>query len=1005
MNRRDFLKTSLVTSLADLAFKSAGAATDALTSHVELVSAEAPPAVPRRIWTQLVSPRQHPDYSRRHVRPPDWDVFRNQTQFAALRGLQIEDGRIVNFEPLLEKYTRTYQLGDVLWLFRDVLFTDNLEELVDSIRRRNLYLFDIWGYVPGSGPPGAWQQFQPPQQVFDMLESQLGERWLGMDNGEQDGRYIGGYASEFYPGSSNRIDQYLNFHRHFAKLTSDLGNRLSTLVSLTFGHYFLKEGLYTLIGAETAQSLGNAQIYYSFIRGAGKQYGVLWFGNASIYNRWGWKSYSSRDQDSGPTKGTSLSLMKRLMYSQILYNSVLVAFEGSFLACSASYVADKGCSEDELSPIGRIQQAAGIWVHEHGQPGPMIAPIALMLDFFAGWTFPRHLYTSDTFRVWGNLPYGPGDYLTDAIFQLLYPGYRDSSYFHDESGFLTPAPWGDASDCLLTDAPLWVMRQYSLIVLAGELEGGVELKDKFEAYLHSGGHLIITAANLAKFSDGLSGVTTDRIATPFSAECKVTHTCRDIREKEAFELYGLKYPATAEVLASVSGRAAAVRMPWGTGWLTVLASPFGLTSDPSGTSAALKIRNEVNIPLRSPRSLLEHVRIVLDQAFQAQTLFEPGEGLSLITCRKDAGEFTLGVVNQTWQPRPIKIISRCGQIKSIRELALDQSEKAQPGYLPEGLTADIGVSDQDTIAGGDIRIFRIRIEEQGIHPIPQITPPSRPRGRALPLRGMRSIKEEVLRRPSFFEHYDAVVVDWRYVHERQQGGLEEESAWLKLQRLSMIVDFTSGINLYPNLRLIDNLPQSYATSLAIVGDVLNKMPTLPAQDAIFALHRYPENNFTRQQTWQSFVATFRTLSRLCRTRNITMHLRLRLHTPPEDFEVASRFLADVDADNLMLAPCTSPILAGGINLAMSSRLLSGRVGMWLLNAPDRDASGKVWNENAPIRTCRNQEMLNRILAISPQSPLVFDAVYENCDSEYLDSRFVKRMAFSESGVSKAWGAQ
>ena len=73
----------------------------------------------------------------------------------------------------------------------------------------------------------------------------------------------------------------------------DLGHRHATLVSLNFGHYFLKEGTYTLIGAETAQALPNNQVYYAFIRGAGKQYGVAWFGNASIYNRWGYKSYGS----------------------------------------------------------------------------------------------------------------------------------------------------------------------------------------------------------------------------------------------------------------------------------------------------------------------------------------------------------------------------------------------------------------------------------------------------------------------------------------------------------------------------------------------------------------------------------------------------------------------------------------------------------------------------------------------------------------------------------------
>ena len=52
----------------------------------------------------------------------------------------------------------------------------------------------------------------------------------------------------------------------------------------------------------------NAQLFMAFNRGAGKAYGVIWWANVSVYNRWGWKSYPTQ-----PTDGTSLSLMKRLM--------------------------------------------------------------------------------------------------------------------------------------------------------------------------------------------------------------------------------------------------------------------------------------------------------------------------------------------------------------------------------------------------------------------------------------------------------------------------------------------------------------------------------------------------------------------------------------------------------------------------------------------------------------------------------------------------------------------
>ena len=372
-----------------------------------------PSGAPHRVYATLMNPREHPDDARRHVQPPDWMAVGNRTRFTVVRGFGMEKGRIVGFREEIDKYVNKYELGDVLWPAYEMLSAGNLGEVVDEIKRRDLFLFDVWGYVPGSGPGGYWQQFQVPPATFRMLESRLGPRWLGMDVGEQDGRYIGGYANQMQPTSAGRFDQYLNFQHHFEEICNELGNRMATLVSLNFGHYLIKEGIYTSIGAETAQALPNSQVYYAFIRGAGKQYGVPWFGNASVYNRWGWKGYGPPTRECGPTKGTSLSLLKRLMYSHILYNSIFVGFESAWF------------DGDKLSPLGRIQQAAHKWVEQNGQPGVMLTPTALLVDFNAGWTFPRHLYTEHVYRVWGNLPYEAGDYLTDGVLDMFVPGLRE----------------------------------------------------------------------------------------------------------------------------------------------------------------------------------------------------------------------------------------------------------------------------------------------------------------------------------------------------------------------------------------------------------------------------------------------------------------------------------------------------------------------------------------------------------------------------------------------------
>ena len=855
-----------------------------------------------RIYSHLMDPREHPDDSRHSVRPPDWSLFAGVTHFTVLRGFEIHDGRIVNFKEELEKYTRTYNLGDVIWPSYPILFASNLGDLAGEIKRRNLFLFDIWGYVPGSGPGGYWQQFKPPAGVFDLLESKLGERWLGMDNGEQDGRYIGEYASQMDPSSASRFEQYLNFHRHFERLTGELGNKMSTLVSLNFGHYFLKEGIYTLIGAETAQALPNSQVYYAFIRGAGKQYGVPWFGNASVYNRWGYKAYGEQADDHGPRKGSSLSLLKRLLYSHILYNSMLAGFESGWL------------DGEKLSPIGRVQQSAQRWVRQNGTPGTMLTPIAVMVDFHSGWSFPRHLYTSNVYRVWGNLPYEKGDYLTDLVLDMLYPGYQDSSYFHDESGFMTATPYGDSADCLLSDAPGWLLARYPVLVVAGDLTPGAEIRDKLRNYANQGGRLVISASNLARLV-GLDSV------------------------------------------------------------------PHVVIADPVPDSDR-HVASEVEKPLPKPYHLTAGTRAALDQVFRSQALFEAGDGLSLITCRRAPGEYTVGIANNSYREKPLQIVSRCGPIESIRELALDTSEKSATGYLPEGFeNVQPGASGEHTIAGGDVRIFRVHVREREVEEIPHIAPPPRPQGRILPLRGVSSIEDAILARPAFFQHYDGALIDWRYLAERERAALQREAGWLRRQKLRIVVDLSSGLNLYPDLRLIDNVHEDYRASMLAIDDVLAKMPLLGATDLILSLHRTPENNITEEETWMAFEASVREICRKAAVNAIAVHLRTGIK-PPHSIRDAVRFVRRVGAGNLRIAASTALLVADRARPGPTVQDLQGLLGLWLAASPRSDGAGTLWSIHSPIAA---EPRVFEFLKAAPAA-VVLDADYRNHDEEYFDAQ-------------------
>ncbi|MDX9972210.1 MAG: hypothetical protein RBU21_04365, partial [FCB group bacterium] len=560
-----------------------------------------------------------------------------------------------------------------------------------------------------------------------------------------------------------------------------------------------------------------------------------------------------------------------------------------------------------------------------------------------------------------------------------YPGYQDSSFYHNELGFAVPTPYGDSADCLLSDAPLWALERYPLLIVAGGMSGGAELRDKLQAYAERGGNLVITAGNLAKLPDGLAGISVDGPIVHQPAGTIVKTEAGDVAETAPFAMYPLRHPAEANVRAHCGNMPAIIHAACGKGLVTVLASEMGVAETPavSGT-----IRTEIDAPLAKPYPLLAHVRPVFDAALKSQTLFEAGKGLSVIACRKSPGEYTLGIANNSLEPLPFKIESRCGPLESVEELALDQSEKSAQGYLPTGQEGkDVGTSTADAIAGGDVRIFRVRVTEQGVVEIPHATPPPAPNGRMLPLGKANSIKEAILARPTFFEHFDGISVDWRYLYNREEAALAREAGWIARQGLRVYVDLTSGINLYPDLRLIDNDTPEYAASMAIIDDVLRKMAALGSRDLILSLHRVPENNFTFEQTVAAFDATLKTLCARAAEQSITLHLRQSTKFLSLDDLV--KFQDRAASPNLRLALSLALLVDSG-KTPEDIAAMKERVGLWLVSSPAYDLNGTIWTSEAPLAgppACEDAEHFLRAL---PETPMLLDAVYADADAEYRD---------------------
>ena len=910
-------------------------------------------------YAQLVDPTVYPDYRRRPIRVPTWSTFGNTTQLITLRGFEIRDNRLVDYEKTLDTYVEKHKLGRIIWPNFSNVYAENFNDLVMELKKRGLFLFDIWGHVPGSEPIG-WGHLLPLPGQVKYLERTLGGRFLGFDNGEQDGRYVGGYASTRCPAIQDRFRQYLNFQRHFERLGDDMGNNMSALVSLCYGHYFIKENNHVLLGAETAQALPNSQIYYAFIRGACKQYGILWFGNASVYNRWSWKDYAGEGGEGaevhGPTKGAGTNLLKRLMYTHYLYNCMAVGFESGWFMKDGS-----------LSPIGHIQAAVGRFIEEHGQPGTMHAPVALLLDHFAGWCVPRHLYTGMLYQVWGAMPYDAGDYLTHGVLSVLYPGYEDASYFHDERGFLSPTPHGDMADCLLSDVPAWVLARYGLVVAAGRLGADPELRDKLEGFVKGGGHLVVTAENARLlWPEWQIGP-----AVPRGQGAEIRWSDGRVTvEPAGFALCSMAPPDDMRVLASCGDRPAVAELAVGSGRITLILSPFGLNEQPD---LSAPVKSEIEKPLPCPFSLLAHVRQTLSAAFSAEQIFSVGRDLSFITCRRKAGEYLLGIHNNGLSERPFKIVSHAGEIEQVSELPLDQSEKGAVGYWPEEFQKnDPGRSGPATIAGGDIRIFAIRIRETNVRVLEPVEPPRRRGTRLLAFRDIVDLKTEILARPTFFQHFDGVKIDWTYLHIRDRKQVKREAGWLKRQKVRLLVDFSPGLDFYPDLTLLDAYAPRYEESVKAVDDCLDKMKTLGATEAVICLHRNAENHVSVEQAKARFLGNVADLCKRAARRRVALYLQPSVlgsnvinmsrdevlsRQPGVRGANAGEVIKFIDDVNAVLGPGFATPLRFALNTSHANgqpleeivAAAGNRLGLALLSAPVRDIVGQQYDAHRPLK--------------------------------------------------------
>ncbi len=459
-----------------------------------------------RPWTKPVVPEKHPLYASTEPKPVTRKTLGYDLHGTCARDISTN---------ALKMFFDDYPFGDICWPHIGILpqrrdfksdeeyqaALKGLETQLHEVVKRNLILWDIWGYVP-FGEAGPTPQVTPEHDAI--LKRVLGERFLGYDNGEQDGRYIGAYADRGQ--FTDRRGGWDDFVKWDQGICNDSMNYMNATGSLNFSHYYAERGCRTL-GLETAQGLPSDTLMFAFLRGASKQYGRLTTQATSIWSRFGYNMYGDRHTEGGngyglgPHKGCSLALHGMLFFQSYTGGDSIVGSETSQF--TSDTLPD---GKAELSPLGRQHLDIIDFARKHPDRGIMYTPVAFMLDFYNGWNMPRHLYRGDKYKVWGKLPYEKGDYLIDQVLRMVWPGYEDCSYLRNERGFLTATPYGDSFDVITNRCLPEILKQYSAIMLLGDVEMTPQVVANLEAFARAGGDVLLGPGNARQMATSLTGL-------------------------------------------------------------------------------------------------------------------------------------------------------------------------------------------------------------------------------------------------------------------------------------------------------------------------------------------------------------------------------------------------------------------------------------------------------------------------------------------------------------------
>jgi hypothetical protein len=767
------------------------------------------------VYQRLVDPTEYPAYERRGIRVPSWKTFDNRPQLVGWRsgirdnvtkqllgGLPAPDDDLTGRNWFVG---RVYQPNIMFAQGKESDFTSTVARLQEL----GLYVFNVGGYGPGAPRRGGYGQVPPSPERLAFLEKTLGDHWLGFDLGEQDGRYHNGFEGRQLPAPRTAVGQHKLFRDWCDRVIDDQGGKISLLNVLWGWHYPTQDGAMTLIGAESEDKFGitNPQVQYAFLRGAGKQYGVLWFGNVATFGTFAGASTWSFDEAGHGVfhpGGGSGNLMRRMFLQQWLWNCAILSYERAVLAAPTGR---QGTPMDKtparVSPIGRVQLATERLIRDGFTPGVMQTPVAILQDYFSGWMPARTNIVQ--FQAFNGLQYRPGDHLTDALLATVFPGYEDCGWYFDERGGLCPTPHGDIADCLLSDAAAEILSRYGLVLVSGIEHDTAGVRDRLDRSLDTGCTVVVTGADAARLWP--EHVSRETVRIPKAATIRWHRDGREDVEPDAFDLQVATLPVQAEVLAMCANRPAVARLSVGKGTLILLLAATAMNGEPFPVPpmrSPIFGRGE-NTPLTRPHRLLRHVAHAYDTALRSQRLFTAGADLTVTSCRRDDGTWVVGISNPRLESQPFEIVSHVGPIAAVKEVDLGCSIHDLPGYWPHGwgpsdprtkgrredlgeLPGQLEPSDGRHIRGGDIRFFEVSLVKTTAAERTHEPPPPAVRGRRLAVPDLVTLRERLLAWPMFASFFDGVAVDATALLDCDPRWLADGAAWFRRHGIRILID-------------------------------------------------------------------------------------------------------------------------------------------------------------------------------------------------------------------------